>query len=83
MHRGFLLPLLITAPMLCPAGEGPSGRGPLQLTLKRAVELAPFPRRQHLYPAFRREPASGKARSNEVRPILLPDIEAQARKPAP
>ena len=24
MHRGFLLPLLMTAPMLCPAGEGPS-----------------------------------------------------------
>ena len=43
MQREFLLPLLLLMPFLCTAEEGPTDRGPLQLTLKRAVELALSP----------------------------------------
>jgi hypothetical protein len=78
MHRGFLLPLLVTAPLLCPAGEGPSDRGPLQLTLKRAVELALSPEGNTYIQLSGENLRQAKSRSAEVRSALLPDIETQA-----
>jgi outer membrane protein TolC len=78
MHRGFLLPLLVTAPLLCPAGEGPADRGPLQLTLKRAVELALSPEGNTYIQLSDENLRQAKSRSAEVRSALLPDIETQA-----
>jgi len=78
MHRGFLLPLLVTVPLLCPAGEGPSDRGPLQLTLKRAVELALSPEGNTYIQLSDENLRQAKSRTAEVRSALLPDIETQA-----
>jgi outer membrane protein len=78
MHRGFLLPFLVTVPLLCRAGEGPSDRGPLQLTLKRAVELALSPEGNTYIQLSDESLRQAKYRSQEVRSALLPDIEAQA-----
>ena len=78
MHRGFLLPLLVTMAWLCLAGEGPPDRGPLQLTLKRAVALALSPEGNTYIQLSDENLRQAKSRSNEVRSALLPDIEAQA-----
>jgi len=78
MHRGSLLPLLVTIPLLCPAGEGPQDRGPLQLTLKRAVELALSPEGNTYIQLSDENLRQAKSRTAEVRSALLPDIEAQA-----
>ncbi len=78
MHRGLLLPLLLTMPFLCPAGEGPPERGPLQLTLKRAVELALSPEGNTYIQLSDENLRQAKSRSTEARSALLPDIEAQA-----
>lgn len=68
MHRWFLLPLLVTAP----------DRGPLQLTLKRAVELALSPEGNTYIQLSDESLRQAKSRSAEVRSALLPDIETQA-----
>jgi outer membrane protein len=78
MHRGLLLPLLVTMPWLCGAGDGPADRGPLQLTLRRAVELALSPEGSTYIQLSDENLRQAKSRSNEVRSALLPDIEAQA-----
>ncbi len=87
MHRGFLLPLLaillltillLTSPLLCSAGEGPLERGPLQLSLKRAVELALSPEGNTYIQLSEENLRQAKSRTAEVRSALLPDIEAQA-----
>jgi outer membrane protein len=78
MHRWLLLPLLVTVPWLCPAGEGSPDRGPLQLTLKRAVELALSPEGSTYIQLSDENLRQAKSRSNEVRSALLPDIETQA-----
>jgi outer membrane protein len=80
MYRRFLLPLLVTVPLLCPAGEAPLGRGPLQLTLKRAVELALSPEGNTYIQLSDENLRQAKYRSVEVRSALLPDIEAQAEQ---
>jgi outer membrane protein len=80
MHREFLLPLLVTVPLLCSAGEGPTERGPLQLTLKRAVELALSPEGNTYIQLSDENLRQAKSRSQEVRSALLPDIEAQAEE---
>src|ERR1035441_8148867 len=82
MPRKLLLPrlaiLLVAIPMLCPAAVGPPDRGPLQLTLKRAVELARS-REGNTYIQLSDENLrQAKSRTAEVRSALLPDIEAQA-----
>jgi len=76
--KRILLPLLLTAPMLCFAGEGSSDRGPLQLTLKRAVELALSPEGNTYIQLSDENLRQAKSRTAEVRSALLPDIEAQA-----
>ena len=78
MHRWFLLPLLVTMPWLCPAGESSADRGPLQLTLKRAVELALSPEGNTYIQLSDENLRQAKSRSAEVRSALLPDIETQA-----
>jgi outer membrane protein len=80
MHRGLLLPLLATWPLLCPAGEAPAERGPLQLTLKRAVELALSPEGNTYIQLSDESLRQAKYRSEEVRSALLPDIETQAEQ---
>ena len=84
MHRGFLLPLpailLVALPPRCPAGEGPSDRGALQLTLKRAVELALSPEGNTYIQLSDENLRQAKSRTQEVRSALLPDIEAQAEQ---
>src|SRR5580692_4871639 len=82
MHGRSLLPLpailLLSLPLHCRAGEGPSDRGPLQLTLKRAVELALSPEGNTYIQLSDESLRQAKSRSTEVRSALLPDIEAQA-----
>lgn len=78
MHRWFSLPLLVTIPLLCPAGESSADRGPLQLTLKRAVELALSPEGNTYIQLSDENLRQAKSRSAEVRSALLPDIETQA-----
>jgi outer membrane protein len=82
MRRWFPLPLLVTLlvtqPLLCPAGEGPPDRGPLQLTLKRAVQLALSPEGNTYIQLSDENLRQARSRSQEVRSALLPDIEAQA-----
>jgi len=65
-------------PFLSPAGEGPPDRGPLQLTLKRAVELALSPEGNTYIQLSDESLRQAKSRSTEARSALLPDIEAQA-----
>jgi len=80
MHRRPWLPLLATIPLLCPAGEGPPDRGPLQLTLKRAVELALSPEGNTYIQLSDENLRQAKSRTAEVRSALLPDIETQAEQ---
>ncbi len=78
MQRQFLLPLFLIVPFICRAGEGPTDRGPLQLTLKRAVELALSPEGNTYIQLSDENLRQAKSRTQEVRSLLLPDIEAQA-----
>lgn len=78
MHRVLLLLLLFTMPLVCSGGEGPPDRGPLQLTLKRAVELALSPEGNTYIRLSDENLRQAKSRSAEVRAALLPDIETQA-----
>src|SRR6202167_753468 len=82
MRRRFLLPwlaaLLVTITPSCPAGEAPADRGPLQLTLKRAVQLALSPEGNTYIQLSDENLRQAKSRTAEVRSALLPDIEAQA-----
>lgn len=78
MQRRVLLLSLVTMPFLC-TGEGlPPQRGPLQLTLKRAVEMALSPEGNTYIQLSDENLRQAKSRSTEVRSTLLPDIEAQA-----
>ncbi len=78
MQRGLLVPLIAMAPLLCSAGESPADRGPLQLTMKRAVELALSPEGNTYIQLSDENLRQAKSRTQEVRSALLPDIEAQA-----
>lgn len=78
MGRGLLLPLLVTMPLVCLAGDSSTDRGPLQLTLKRAVELALSPEGNTYIQLSDESLRQAKSRSAEARSALLPDIETQA-----
>src|SRR5580700_3791959 len=80
MYRARLLWFLVTVPFLCRAGERPADRGPLQLTLKRAVELALSPEGNTYIQLSDESLRQAGSRSAEVRSALLPDIEAQAEQ---
>ena len=82
MPRKFLLPRLAISlavvSLRCSAGEGLPDRGPLQLTLQRAVELALSPEGNTYIQLSDENVRQAKSRTAEVRAALLPDIEAQA-----
>ncbi|HUE04337.1 MAG TPA: TolC family protein [Bryobacteraceae bacterium] len=80
MHRWSLLLLLVTVPWLCSAADSPAERAPLQLTIKRAVELALSPEGNTYIQLSGENLRQAKSRSAEVRSLLLPDIEAQAEQ---
>ena len=79
MQRGFLL-VSVAAPLLCYAADMPAERGPLQLTLRRAVELALSPEGNTYIQLSDESLRQAKDHSAEFRSALLPDIEAQAEQ---
>jgi outer membrane protein len=78
LHRYLPLILLLAASFAGRAGEAPSPREPLQLSLKRAVELALSPEGNTYIQLSDENVRQAKSRSTEVRSALLPDVEAQA-----
>ena len=78
MQRGFLLACLAAVPLVGIAGESPSERGALQLSLRRAVELALSPEGNTYIQLSDENLRQAKSRTAEVRSALLPDIETQA-----
>jgi len=80
VRRSLLPPLLLISPVLCFAGEGPAQRGPLQLTLKRAVEIALSPEGNTYIQLSDENVKQAKSRSAEARSAFLPDVEAQAEQ---
>jgi len=78
MHR-YLLILSLTVPFAGWAGDAPAPeRGPLRLSLKRAVELALSPEGNAYIQLSDESLRQAKSRTGEARSALLPDIEAQA-----
>ena len=82
MRRWLPLLLFPLLPVLCSAGEGPAQRGPLQLSLKRAVEIALSPEGNTYIQLSDENVRQAKSRSAEARSALLPDVEAQASQTA-
>ena len=82
MHRYLILLLLGAAPWAIRAADVPDAagadRGPLRLSLKRAVELATSPEGNTYIQLSDESFKQAKSRSAEARSALLPDIEAQA-----
>src|SRR5579884_1601726 len=84
MHRYLPLFLSLTIPFAGFAAEASADagaaadRGPLQLTLKRAVELALSPEGNTYIQLSDENVKQAKERSAEARSAFLPDIEAQA-----
>ena len=76
-RRLLVLACLLAQPLAGWAAD-PAGRGPLQLTLKRAVEIALSPEGNTYIQLSDENLRQAKSRSAEARSILLPDIEAQA-----
>jgi outer membrane protein TolC len=77
MHR--CLPTLFLAiPLAGWAADAASERGPLHLTLKRAVELAVSPEGNTYIQLSDESIRQAKARSAQARSAFLPDVEAQA-----
>ena len=80
MRRRSLSPLFLMLPFLCFAGEGPAQRGPLQLTLRRAVEIALSPEGNTYIQLSDENVRQARSRSAEARSAFLPDVEAQAEQ---
>jgi outer membrane protein len=82
MHRYLILILLGAAPWTLRAGDAADAadaqRGPLRLSLKRAVDLALSPEGNTYMQLSDESFKQAKSRSAEARSALLPDIEAQA-----
>jgi outer membrane protein len=77
MHR-YLLILSLTLPLTGLAAEAPPERGPLRLSLKRAVELALSPEGNTYIQLSGENLRQAKSRTAEARSAFLPDVEAQA-----
>ncbi len=77
VHR-YLLILSLTVPFAGWAGEAAPERGPLRLSLKRAVELALSPEGNTYIQLSGESLRQAKSRTAEARSAFLPDIEAQA-----
>jgi outer membrane protein len=79
MRRFFLSTLLLAIPCaLC--AEDAAQRGPLRLTLKRAVEIATSPEGNTYIQLSDESVKQAKYRTQEARSALLPDIEGQAEQ---
>jgi len=78
MQRWFPLLLLVAMASPSRAADSASERGPLKLTLKRAVELALSPEGNTYIQLSDENLRQAKSRTDEVRSALLPDIETQA-----
>jgi outer membrane protein len=81
--RRYLLPALSLSVALTGwAEDAPSVRGPLRLSLQRAVELALSPEGNTYIQLSDENVKQAKSRSAEARSALLPDIEGQASQAA-
>jgi outer membrane protein len=76
--RRYLTTLFLAVPLAGWAADPPPERGPLVLTLKRAVELAVSPEGNTYIQLSDENVRQAKARTAEARSAFLPDIEAQA-----
>ena len=78
MHRYLPLTLLLAIPLAGLAEDAQLPRGPLQLTLKRAVEVALSPEGNTYIQLSDESVRQAKSRSAQARSAFLPDVEAQA-----
>jgi outer membrane protein len=78
MRRYLLLTLSLSVAFAGGAADAQSVRGPLRLSLKRAVELALSPEGNTYIQLSDEQVRQARSRSAEARSALLPDIEAQA-----
>lgn len=78
MRRYLPLTLLLAIPLAGWADETVSGREPLRLTLRRAVEIATSPEGNTYIQLSDENLRQAKSRSAQARSALLPDIEGQA-----
>lgn len=88
MHRYLLSLLFVSVPLAAlaadaggsaaPSGAAAADRGPLHLSMRRAVELATSPEGNTYIQLSDESIKQSKARTAEARSAFLPDIEAQA-----
>lgn len=78
MNRHLPLILALSVPLAGWAGDAAPDRGPLHLSLKRAVELAVSPEGNTYIQLSEEQVRQAKARVAEARSAFLPDIEAFA-----
>jgi len=78
MRRYLLLTLLLSVTVTGWAEDPEAVRGPLRLSLQRAVQLALSPEGNTYIQLSDESVRQAKSRSAEARSALLPDIEAQA-----
>lgn len=78
MRRYLPLALLLAVPLAFGADETATGREPMRLTLKRAVEIATSPEGNTYVQLSDENLRQVKSRSAEARSAFLPDIETQA-----
>ena len=76
--RRYLTTLLLAVPLAGWAADPAPERGPLRLTLKRAVELAVSPEGNTYIQLSDENVRQAQSRTAEARSAFLPDIEAQA-----
>lgn len=73
--RQSIVALLLIVPALCMAAEGGAERGPLRLSLKRAVELALSPEGSTRIQLAQELVRQSQSKSAQARAALLPDLE--------
>ncbi|HZP17888.1 MAG TPA: TolC family protein [Terriglobales bacterium] len=78
MHRSLPMILTLAIPFAMHAAEPTPARGPLRLSLKRAVELALSPEGNTFIQLSDEQIRQSKSRSAQARSAFLPDIAAAA-----